>query len=81
MATAPTNRNIVIKSYMKQVHCYPKSAILPSTIGNFENPLPMSSDWHLCFSCLYGGCALEKTKIKQLEFATVYTLVTFGDKY
>ena len=60
MATAPTHRNTVIKSYMKQVHCYP-TAILPSVIGNFENPLPIrSSDWHLYFFLLYGDCVLEK---------------------
>ena len=69
MATAPTHRNTVIKSYMKQVRCYP-TAILPSAIDNLENPLPIrSADWHLYFYLLYGGCVLEKTK--QLEFATV----------
>ena len=74
MATTPTHRNTVIKSYiMKQVRCYP-TAILPSAIGNFENPLPIrSADWHLYFFLLYGSCVLEKTKKqkKKLEFATV----------
>ena len=62
MATTPTHRNTVIKSHMKQALCYP-TAILPSVIGNFENPLPIrSADWHLYFFLLYGGWVLEKTK-------------------
>ena len=77
MATTPTHRNTVIKSYMN----YP-TAILPSAIGNFENPLPIrSSDWHLYFFLLYGGCVLEKTKQKELTRVCYRTLVISVDKY
>ena len=35
---------------MKQVHRSPKSAILPSVISNFYDPLPIwSSNWHHFF--------------------------------
>ena len=49
---------------MKQVRCSPKSAILPSVIGNTDNPLPIrSSDWHTFFFLL--GVVVARFKKKK----------------
>ena len=42
----------------------PKSAILPSVIGNFDDFITIgASDWHrFLFSCLVGGRRLKKRK-------------------
>ena len=41
--------------------CSPKSAILPSAISNFDDPVPIgSSDWHhFFFPAWYGGWRLK----------------------
>ena len=62
-------RNTVIKSFwfkMKQVRCSPKSAILPSAIGNFDVSLPIrNSDCHYFFFLLGVVVSLEKQTNKK----------------
>ena len=52
---------------MMQVHCSPKSAILPSVISNFYNPFPIGSlDWHHFLFLL--GMAVARLKEQQKVF-------------
>ena len=52
---------------MKQVRCSPKSAILPSVIGNMDNPLLIGSSDGTTFF-LFGMAVARLKKTKQVQY-------------